>query len=1229
MDKFLKPGELELELDGGKARDELEEAARTGILRTDGGTSIVVYPLRKVTLGQAIVVVAGTTVFCLEAAWDGMTEDDRERFRQAAAKGAGWIDRQVDIPALTGGVGTGLTRGGRWCAHKGYSREAKAAVRDPEAVAFGVVRPSLQSAGTIVVGGRSSDTAQYCGTCGGMTEASRRCSPNGSGVAQESWDHSITLDLVDRQLRQDMEEKAERDIDRQIREESIESDQGVEPWMTIGRQTMHRITEITDAQGWGERESEATIREKESWDSRGVGAESGIGVGTGGGHRTKERWDRMEGWMLDFTRENAEVKKELERMRMLAQGERERWEKMLEIVQELKEETYKARREASVGRGELKKWLAKLGNENKEGESIGFKNQAVIMDSLSKLHINHNVFREDHKSIYREITMLETAMGSTVKGAVAEAVGGLRLELKRIFDSLAEDTPRPEGSWNNPGKRTDRGGQSSDTDTNTESEEERTVSAIRKGLKGTIGGRRGEWAGGARRPSGRESNPIVLDTPNAEGKGNKGKGKMGRTRGKGKEVSGETEARRAGAGARTPEAETTNEGLEPPPTYEADGRKDGISSRGMPGRWDSSPTALLDTTPIQELMPIRKDLTPKMEPELSAEPEEPTGTEAVEYDSLDPSPIQGLTSPRKDLTLETISGLRDEVTICHIANEVPMEPELSPEPEEQMPTTTRAIQYDKESEEKMLRQVEEDGKRQGEADIRKEEEGLWRRVAGTESKGPPGPGRVTEGGLVKEGELGGKTGSEEEKRLKGLCYCCRENETAEREGRDGKGKTVERSDWGEEGWREAGIRMVAEDMGEANKGAIRETRQKAEDKTGDEGEKKEDPILINAPKGPKRLPRFCNLCKIYGHSELTCHLQGNAPTPGPSRHQKPFKTIKQRTPRRGLGAPRGRGDIPTKEGKEHVKREIIFKREEKPVPPRRELELARSNPEPERAGMENKKIETGEEPEGGRSMRPAPGLGGSGLGLEPEAEGKEIEKEKGKKGGSGKVGDQELRIHLQGCRAPPMTTAKGKELEWKRRLRDKVETALRKADPEAQVSVLGTSYHFSRRNKKIVTVRVKNWTSKNEVQHIVLGAVSGMEQNWSIKAAVIADWVEVVVEDVDGREKGMLASKRAEEIARSNGWKLAQRSPQWIGQNRNFDTYEGSPTGLTMTLIRRNGEPPAVECVDSPYIVYGKKVIKKLKVFQLVRDGTHNFYVNEEGYKVSSRASEHGRYAPP
>jgi len=43
-----------------------------------------------------------------------------------------------------------------------------------------------------------------------------------------------------------MEEKTERDANRQLREESIESDTGPEPWITIGQQTIRRIEEITE-----------------------------------------------------------------------------------------------------------------------------------------------------------------------------------------------------------------------------------------------------------------------------------------------------------------------------------------------------------------------------------------------------------------------------------------------------------------------------------------------------------------------------------------------------------------------------------------------------------------------------------------------------------------------------------------------------------------------------------------------------------------------------------------------------------------------------------------------------------------------------------------------------------------------------------------------------------------------------------------------------------------------
>jgi len=1190
----------------------MEEAVRTGILRTDGGTSMVVYPLSKVTLGQAIVVVAGTTVFCLEVAWDGMSEDDRERFRQVAAKGARWIDQQIDIPMLS----SRLTRGGRWCAHKGYSREAKKAVRDPDAVAFGVAPPSEQSAGTIVVGGRRSDTAQYCDTCGGETEASRQCSPQGSWSALDSY----TIDQADKQLRQDMEEETERDADRQLREESIESDQGVEPWMRMGRQTIRGIEDrITSQYGelelGEERNSEATVRgEKKEIELH------------------EARWTRLEKSMMDNVRENAEVRKEVGRLGTLVQEGRDERRELLEEIRRLNRVTDRAGKKANEERAVLKEWLARLGNESREGERIVSKNQAAIMEAITRMVVNHNVSREDHKSIFREIRMLETAMGSTVKGAVAEAVGRLRMELKRIFESLVEHTPRVrEESRAGRGKESpgDLESELEVESTDSDTEEEKEDTAWGKGYRGTIGGRRG-----GREGSGGAGNPINLVTPTrTKATLRTREGRNGST-GTGKKFNRTTAANKTPAepGMATPE--TTTETVT-------------MGEKGAPRKLNFKTTT--QATPDGGL---------ESEPEPAAGMPGQWEVSSSVWPNLSPSPTQGLTSPRKDLTSETISGLRDEITIGHIANEVPMEPELSPEPEEAGPEVTTTIRYDKETAEKMLRQVEDESKRQGEADIAKQEQEMLGRVleagkrkgeGGEREREPTRPEEERgaeermEGRASKTAKGKGEAGKEKEKTRKGWCDQCKEGCGERRELEDMKrreaakgneprkegnetkkgGEAVERSDWGEDGWREAGIKPTVPETPVAERG--KSTKEKAG----------EDLILLNAPKGPRYLPRFCNLCKIHGHNDLTCHLQGNAPTPGPSRHLKPFKTIQQRTPRRGLGAPKGglgtsngRGEGRGRGAKPENQR-IAFEKERNPTPPKEEpgLEVVRETtpdlaPRTEESRGDEKRRRP-EEEEGESGAEPKLGLG------KRELEKKKEKTEGQKEDERERKEEQIVKVHLRGCRAPPTAMAKGKELEWKRSLRNKVEAALKKADLGAQTSVLGTSYHFSRRNEKVVTVRVRNWTSKNEVQHIVLGATSAWEQNWTITAAVIADWVEVVVENVDGREKGRLASERAKEIARANGWKLAQRSPQWIGQNRNFDTYEGSPTGLVMTIIRRNGEPPATDCEDSPYMVFGKKTARKLKVFPLVRDGPHNFYVNEEGFKVSSRTSEHGPYAPP
>jgi len=49
-------------------------------------------------------------------------------------------------------------------------------------------------------------------------------------------------------------------------------------------------------------------------------------------------------------------------------------------------------------------------------------------------------------------------------------------------------------------------------------------------------------------------------------------------------------------------------------------------------------------------------------------------------------------------------------------------------------------------------------------------------------------------------------------------------------------------------------------------------------------------------------------------------------------------------------------------------------------------------------------------------------------------------------------------------------------------------------------------------------------------------------------------------------------------------------------------------------------------------LLYVGMVVRKLEVYKLHRDRdgfAHNWYIDKDGWRVSSRASEHGPYAPP
>lgn len=64
--------------------------------------------------------------------------------------------------------------------------------------------------------------------------------------------------------------------------------------------------------------------------------------------------------------------------------------------------------------------------------------------------------------------------------------------------------------------------------------------------------------------------------------------------------------------------------------------------------------------------------------------------------------------------------------------------------------------------------------------------------------------------------------------------------------------------------------------------------------------------------------------------------------------------------------------------------------------------------------------------------------------------------------------------------------------------------SIKKVDRHAEPTVLGTFYHFSRRNDKTMRVRVQRWNTPNNLLDIIAGPVRRTEQSWSIVASEVA-----------------------------------------------------------------------------------------------------------------------------
>ena len=81
---------------------------------------------------------------------------------------------------------------------------------------------------------------------------------------------------------------------------------------------------------------------------------------------------------------------------------------------------------------------------------------------------------------------------------------------------------------------------------------------------------------------------------------------------------------------------------------------------------------------------------------------------------------------------------------------------------------------------------------------------------------------------------------------------------------------------------------------------------------------------------------------------------------------------------------------------------------------------------------------------------------------------------------------------------------------------------------------------------------------------------------------IATNFVDLVILDLVGGARGDRASPRAEDIAKINRWKLADRAATWLGQGNSRERYEGKRTGLQLTIV---SEAMPTEAVDRKYIV--------------------------------------------
>ena len=134
------------------------------------------------------------------------------------------------------------------------------------------------------------------------------------------------------------------------------------------------------------------------------------------------------------------------------------------------------------------------------------------------------------------------------------------------------------------------------------------------------------------------------------------------------------------------------------------------------------------------------------------------------------------------------------------------------------------------------------------------------------------------------------------------------------------------------------------------------------------------------------------------------------------------------------------------------------------------------------------------------------------------------------------------------------------------------------------------------------------------------------ERNKDIWGAPFGDWTEVVVKAVDAG-KNRTAEEYAGQIARENEWTRAPRESFWIGQKRDFSINEEKRCDLKTTIRLKEGETLPDTSKESTRTVYGKKMrVSGLRIYKVERRSAREGYDNGNGEWVGwARPGDPGR----